>query len=150
MKYKTRNLTTKKSMKRILWLSISLLLALGAAAQTQQGYVKTKGRRGSDGAVVPGQRISGATVQVKGRSAMVTQANGVFSFPIPANKFYIQSVKKQGYVITDPELLTRQYVYSTNPLILVLETPEQKTDCIKAKAVSWSTSATRIFVGYSP
>ena len=115
-------------MKRFLWLSLSVLLALCAASQTQQGYVKTKGRKSSDGTVIPGKRIVGATVQVKGRNAVLSQANGVFSFPIPANKFYIQNVKKQGYVLTDPEMLTKQYVYSTNPLILVLETPEQLTD----------------------
>ena len=115
-------------MKRILWLSLSVLLALGAAGQTQQGYVKTKGRKGNNGAVVPGKRIVGATVQVKGSNAVLTNANGVFSFPIPSSKFYIQNVKKQGYVPADPELLTKQYVFSTNPLILVLETPEQQTD----------------------
>ena len=115
-------------MKRILWLSLSLLLAIGAAAQTQQGYVKTKGRKGTGGAVVPGKRIAGVTVQVKGSNAVLTQANGVFSFPIPANKFFIQNVKKQGYVLTDPEMLTKQYAFSSNPLILVMETPEQQTD----------------------
>ena len=117
-----------KDMKRLFWLSITLLVALCATAQTQQGYVKTKGRKGSDGTVIAGKRIAGATVQVKGRNAVITQANGVFSFPIPANKFYIQSVKKQGYVLNDPEMLTKQYVFSSNPLILVMETPEQKTD----------------------
>ena len=115
-------------MKRILWLSLCLVLALCATAQTQQGYVKTKGRKGGNGAVVPGKRITGATVQVKGGNAVVTQANGTFSFPIPAKKYYIQNVKKQGYVLVDPEVLTKQYIYSTNPLILVLETPEQQTD----------------------
>lgn len=116
-------------MKKIFWLLlISLLLSTSAIAQTQTGYVKTKGRKGTNGAVVPGTRISGATVQVKGRTAVVTQSNGTFSFPIPANKFFIQNVKKQGYVLTDPEVLTKQYVFSPNPLILVLETPEQKTD----------------------
>ena len=115
-------------MKKILWLTLSMMLALCATAQTQQGYVKTKGRKGTNGAVVPGKRITGATVVVKGANAVVSQANGVFSFPIPANRFYIQSVKKQGYVMTDPEMLTKQYVYSTNPLILVLETAEQQTD----------------------
>ena len=115
-------------MKRFLWLLLSLSLSLYAVSQTQQGYVKTKGRKGSNGNVVPGKRIVGATVQVKGRNAVITQANGVFSFPIPANRFYIQSVKKQGYVLTDPEMLTKQYVFSSNPLILVLETAEQQTD----------------------
>lgn len=115
-------------MKRLLWISISLLFAFSAVAQTQTGYVKTKGRKGSNGAIVPGTRLSGATVQVKGRSAVVTQTNGTFSFPVPGNKFFIQNVKKQGYVLTDPDVLVKQYIFSSNPLILVLETPEQQTD----------------------
>ncbi len=115
-------------MKKLLLILLLLLLSLPAVAQTQQGYVKTKGRKGSDGAVVPGKRISGVTVQVKGRNAVITQSNGVFSFPIPANKFYIQNVKKQGYVILDPEMLTKQYAYSSNPLILVMEVPEDKNE----------------------
>ena len=45
----------------------------------------------------------------------MSQANGTFSFPIPANKFLILSVKKQGYVLADPETTTRQYSYSFNP-----------------------------------
>ena len=115
-------------MKRFLLISISLILAFCSMAQTQQGYVKTKGRKNTNGAIVPGTRINGVTVQVKGRTAVVTQTNGTFSFPIPANKFFIQNVKKQGYVLNDPDVLVKQYIYSSNPLILVMETPEQKTD----------------------
>ena len=115
-------------MKRILWLCVCLLLSLCAVAQTQQGYVKTKGRKGSNGAVVPGKRIAGATIQVKAGNAVVTQGNGAFSFPVPTHKFNISNVRKQGYVLIDPEVLVKQYVYSSNPLILVMETPEQQTD----------------------
>ena len=82
---------------------------------------------GSQGKVIPGTRIQGATVQVKGRTAVVTQSNGTFSFPIPANKFSVLSVKKQGYILSDPEATNRQYNYSSNPLIFVMDPPEQKT-----------------------
>ena len=115
-------------MNKLIQILLLLLLTLPAVAQTQQGYVKTKGRKSSNGAIVPGTRLSGATVQVKGRNAVVTPANGTFSFPVPGNKFFIQNVKKQGYVLTDPDVLVKQYVVSSNPLILVLETPEQQTD----------------------
>ncbi len=114
--------------KFILILGISLTLALSISAQTQTGFVKTRGRLGSNGKLISGNRIEGATIQVKGRSAVKSDKNGNFSFPIPANKFFIQSVKKQGYILVDPEATTRQYTYSSNPLILVLETPSQQTE----------------------
>lgn len=114
-------------MKRLLWISISLLFAFCAVAQTQQGYVKTKGRL-VNGQVVSGQRIVGATVQVKGRNAVVSQQGGTFSFPIPTGKFSIQNVKKQGYILSDPDVLSKQYSYSANPLIFVMETPSQQME----------------------
>ena len=114
-------------MKRFLLISISLLFAFCAVAQTQQGYVKTKGRL-VNGQVVSGQRIVGATVQVKGRNAVVSQQGGTFSFPIPTGKFSIQNVKKQGYILSDPDVLSKQYSYSSNPLIFVMETPSQQME----------------------
>lgn len=41
---------------------VMLLMVAGVVnAQTQQGYVKTKGRLGSNGAVIKGTRLSGET-----------------------------------------------------------------------------------------
>ena len=108
-------------MKKGLLFSFILLLSIVSIAQTQQGYVKTKGRLANDGSVIAGTRIPNATIQVKDRTPVISQANGNFSFPIPANKFYIQNVQKQGYVLTDPEVLSKQYSYSTNDLIIVME-----------------------------
>jgi len=114
------------TFERIVFLCLIIaLVAFTSSAQTQQGYVKTRGRL-VNGQVIAGQRLSGVAVQVKGRNAVVSKANGTFSFPVPANRFAIQSVKKQGYVLVDPEVTARQYSYSTNPLILVLETPSQR------------------------
>ena len=104
------------------------LAILASFAQTQKGYVKTKGRLGSNGVVIAGKRISGATVQIKGRSAVLSQSNGTFSFPIPSQNFYLQSVQKQGYVLSDPEILSKLYTYSPNDLILVMETPEEQLE----------------------
>ena len=114
-------------MKKLMLLFICLFAMTTAAAQTQTGLVKTRGRMGANGQVVPGTRLGGVTVHIKGRNAVVTPANGTFSFPVPGNKFFVQSVKKQGYVLTDPEATIRQYVYSSNPVIMVLETPERQT-----------------------
>lgn len=114
-------------MRKLILLFICFCAMVQVTAQTQTGFVKTRGKMGANGQVVPGTRLAGATVQVKGRNAVVTPASGTFSFPVPGNKFFVQSVKKQGYVLTDPEATIRQYIYSSNPLILVLETPESKT-----------------------
>ena len=113
-------------MKNLILILICLAISLSATSQTQQGYVKTPGRR-VNGQTVPGKRLNGVTVQVKGRNAVVSKADGTFSFPVPSNKFSIQSVKKQGYTLIDPEAIAKQYNYSANPLILVMETPSQQT-----------------------
>ena len=116
-------------MKRIYWLTILLLIiCCKMTAQTQQGYVKTKGRLTSNGAVIKGTRLSGATVTVKGKNAVVSGRNGTFSLSIPTNSYYLQNVQKQGYVLMDPDVLSRQYSYSKNPLVLVLEDQGQQAD----------------------
>lgn len=116
-------------MKKLLWIVLLVAgVSLSVSAQTQHGYVKTKGRLGSNGQVIAGTRLSGAIIQVKGRTPVVSKANGTFSFPIPANNFVILNVKKQGYVLNDPEITSRQYTYSTNPLVLVMETPTQQAE----------------------
>ena len=109
--------------KRILILSALLVaVACGAIAQTQTGYVKTRGRI-VNGKTVPGQGLTGATVQIKGRAAvLVKNNNGSFSFPVSTNQFVIQSVKKNGYQLVDADAAPKTYIYSTAPVYLVMET----------------------------
>ena len=118
-------------MKRVILVLTCVFVALAGIAQTQQGYVKTKGRRTSKGAVA-GSPLSGASIQVKGKNTAVSAASGNFSIPVTVGKFYLQSVKKSGYVLTDPDILLKSYIYSSNPLVIVMETPEQKSDDIMA------------------
>ena len=116
-------------MKRVLVMTfVVMLTAFASMAQTQTGYVKTKGRLGSDGKVVAGKRIPDAAVQAKGCNAAKSNSNGVFSIPIPSNRFQLQSVKKNGYMLLDPDILLKAYAHSSNPLIIVMEPPEQKKD----------------------
>lgn len=115
-------------MKRLLSFLFVFFLVFTITAQTQVGYVKTKGRLGTDGNVIPGSRLGGVTLMLRGRSAIVSDSNGDFSFPIVESKFALQSVAKKGYVLTDPDILSLQYSYSANPLIIVLETPESYTE----------------------
>ena len=114
------------NMKKILLLvSLCSLLALGMTAQTQTGYVKTRGRL-VNGKHVAGQGLAGATVQIKGRaSVLVKNSNGKFSFPVNAPQFVIQSVKKNGYQLVDADAAPKAYTYSSAPVYLVMETPSQ-------------------------
>jgi len=65
-------------MKKTLFLLYFLILLFDASAQTQQGYVKTKGRLANNGTVIQGTRLSGAMVTVKGRNAVLSGSNGTF------------------------------------------------------------------------
>lgn len=104
---------------------VSFLFAMACYGQTQQGIVKTKGRLNGTGKLVAGERLAGATITVKGRTPAVSGANGEFSFPVPGKFFFLQSVSKQGYSISDPDILSKQYSYSKdNPLYVVLEKPD--------------------------
>ena len=112
---------------RLLSLLIMILLPLWVVAQTQQGYVKTKGRM-VNGKHIPGQGLKGATVSIQDRTPVVVQSvDGSFSFPIPARTFMLQGVQKKGYQLLDTDVLKKSYNYSTNPIYLVMETPEQQT-----------------------
>lgn len=95
-------------------------------AQTQQGFVKTKGRM-VDGKHVPGQGLKGATVSIRGRTTVLVKADdGAFSFPMPETQFHLDSVRKKGYQLVDMDACPRTYKHSSNPIYLVMETPEQQ------------------------
>lgn len=115
-------------MKYFISLFTISLISMLSFAQTQQGYVKTKGRLCNNGSVIAGQRLPGATVTVRGSNTVLSGSNGTFILSIPGNSYYLQNVYKQGYVLTDPDVLSKQYACSKNPLVLVLESPSQQTD----------------------
>jgi hypothetical protein len=112
-------------MKRLLFLSLCLLVAVFTFAQTQQGYVKTKGRM-VDGKLVPGQGIKGATITIQGRNAILANDEGKFSFPIPSKTFHFLEVKKNGYQLVDADIIRRSFTYSSTPIYIVMESPDQQ------------------------
>ena len=114
-------------MKNVILTLLCALVTLMAAGQTQHGYVKTKGRRANN-KLVAGTPLTGASIQVKGSNTVVSAAGGKFAIPVPSRKYYLQSVKKNGYVLIDPDILLKSYSYSSNPLVIVMETPEQKNE----------------------
>lgn len=119
-------------MKQILFVILAVVCA-GAFAQTQQGVVKTRGRM-VNGSLVPGQRLSGATITLSLGNALVTGNQGTFSFSVPASKsFSLVSARKQGYVLADPEYTRRSFTYSArNPFYVVLEDESQRQADINA------------------
>lgn len=115
-------------MKKAFILLAVMSLSYLAAAQNQQGYVKTKGRM-VNGKIVHGQGLKGATVSVKGRTTvLVNTDDGAFSFPVPDAQFRLDSVRKKGYQLVDMDALGKTYKHSSNPLYLVMETPEQQLE----------------------
>ena len=103
---------------------ISFLGILVASAQTQRGYVKTRGRLQSNGTTIPGTRLSGATVTLKGNNSVTSGANGGFSFAVSNKSFCIINVRKNGYQIYDRDLLGKIHSYSSNYLPIVMDTPD--------------------------
>ena len=114
-------------MKKYFCLSAILFLAITTFSQTQQGFVKTKGRMDAKGNLIPGQGLKGATVSIQGRTAvLVNRDDGAFSFPVTEKQFRLDSVRKKGYQLVDMDACPRAYKYSGNPLYIVMETPEQQ------------------------
>ncbi len=113
-------------MKKIALLLACISLALGAFAQTQQGYVKTIGKPGKKGVA-----LSGVTVRAKGNhNAVVSKSNGRFSMKMKGLKngdaYSLQQVQKKGYELNDAGTLGRQYAFSSIvPLTIVMVSTAQ-------------------------
>lgn len=97
-----------------------------AQNKEQEGLVKTRGRLDREGKVIPGVALPDASVILKGGNSTVSEKNGEFSILVPTEKYYLQSVQKQGYEIVDQDVLSKQYAYSKNPLVIVMEMPQQQ------------------------
>ena len=106
--------------KRGVCISAMLYLCTFAYAQTQEGFVKTIGRPGSPGVVVPQ-----ATIRVQGLpNAVLSDKDGHFSLIMPTKKdgdeLVILSVTKNGYESRDREVSGRRKVFSSHVPIYIL------------------------------
>ena len=72
-------------MKRFLttFMILATVLTFATAQTTQTGYVKTKGRMDSKGQLIPGTRLSGASIVLTGGHSTVSGGNGNFTLTIP-------------------------------------------------------------------
>lgn len=108
----------------LLTLMMYGLLATGVYAQVQVGKVKTRGRM-ERGVLVPGKGLSDVVLRIHGRSAIKTDRNGVFSFPLRTELFSIESVEKNGYTLVDMDVCG-VHEKSSDTLYVVMEMPEQQ------------------------
>ena len=117
-------------MKKTLFTLCLVMAALFCNAQNkeQEGLVKTRGRLDSEGKVIPGVAIQDASIILKGGNSTVSEKDGEFSILLPAETYYLQNVQKQGYVLVDQDILSKQYSYSKNSLVLTMETPAQQME----------------------
>ena len=90
-------------MKKRLLLSLTLLFSvISTFAQTQQGVVKTIGRPGAPGVLLPG-----VVIQAQGMvNPVISDTTGSFNINIPGKKdgdpIVLLSVRKKGYELNHP------------------------------------------------
>lgn len=116
-------------MKRSICLWVLLFVVAMVSAQTQYGYVKTKGRMVS-GNYICGKGLPGASVTIKNLTPIVIRSqDGAFSFPVPKGlKYCVNSVEMKDYQLLDMSLL-RPRTYSGDTILLVMVNPaQQKAD----------------------
>ena len=116
-------------MKRFfVFFYLFLLVYASASSQIQQGLVKTPGRINADGEYVPGKGVSNVLVKVKGANEVNSGNTGCFSLKLLKTKFYLENVIKNGYVLVDNDLLSKEYSISPDTFKIVLAAPQEQLD----------------------
>ena len=120
-------------MRKLILLLLVAGIAVSVAGQTQMGRVKTIGRPGKPGRVLPG-----ATVRWRGVvNTVVSSADGTFAVVMPDKKdgdpIVLQSVQCKGYQLKDKGLIGRQQVFSTRVPIQILMVNTQQLEADKQR-----------------
>ena len=116
-------------MKKLLLLTVSILLSFVALAQTQRGIVKSIGRPGK-----PGKALNNVTIQAKGMiNPVLSDTTGEFNISIPGKNdgdaIVFLRIKKNGFELKDKDLVGRQLVCSSRVPIII-----QMVDCAQLEA----------------
>ena len=114
-------------MKRIItFIGVAVCIALSSMAQTQQGYVKTIGRPDK-----PGSPVEGVVLRFGGvLNSVISDNEGRFSVVVREKKngdaVRLQSVRKAGYEVSDPNLVGRDFVISAEvPFVITVVSKAQ-------------------------
>lgn len=115
--------------KRFILSVLLMFVVFWAMAQVnltkQTGRVKTPSRM-INGKLVPGHGIMDAVVLLKNMNKVtVRDKDGNFSFPLSQKSYTLLGVTKNGYQLVDMEIC-HDYNYSSEPLWILMETPEQQ------------------------
>lgn len=111
--------------KTFVVVAFALLSMAAMAANIQKGYVRTKGRLALDGKTVKGERVAKVFIKVNSCS-MLSNDDGTFTFPMTGESYMLQEVSKKKYELLDPDILNKEYAYSKNTLVIVMENLEEK------------------------
>ena len=117
-------------MKRIALLLLCLCFVVPNIAKAQQhqqeAIVKTRGRLQDDGSIVEGRRIAEATVVVKEVGTVESDDKGELKFGVPSsNDFYISNISKEGYTLSDADVISKSHKYQAQPIDLLLESIDE-------------------------
>ena len=117
-------------MKRIALLIIALCCVLPTFVQAQQkqqhAIVKTRGRQLDDGSIASGRRISEVVVDVKGTGKILSDDKGELSFGVSVTSgYYLTNVTKEGYMLSDLDVISKQHQYQAQPVDILLESVEE-------------------------
>ena len=117
-------------MKRITILIIALCCALPTIVQAQQkqqhAIVKTRGRQLDDGSIASGRRISEVVVDVKGTGKILSDDKGELSFGVSVTSgYHLTNVTKEGYMLSDLDVISKQHQYQAQPVDILLESVEE-------------------------
>ncbi len=74
--------------------------------------------------MIAGQRIAGATLYFRDISTVGSGADGTFTLAVPGKSFMLTRVQKNGYELADRDLLGKTYSTSSEPFIVVMDTPD--------------------------
>ena len=95
-------------------------------AQVLNGYVKTKGRIGENGVVIPGKRLSGVIIKIRGAAPVLSGSDGSFSAYLGnchyGDEIQIYQVEKKGYELVDKIFFNKTFFYTKEPIVIVLDT----------------------------
>lgn len=114
-------------MKKIFVLTIATLAFLVSFADSQKGYVRTKGRRASNGTIIQGQRLADVSIEVDGKGTFLSKDKGIFVLNVP-RVFKLSRIQKKGYSLHDPADILKTHTCNPEDLVIVLDVPSQNAE----------------------
>lgn len=114
-------------MKKLFLLTVAIMAFLASFADSQKGYVRTKGRRAANGTIIQGQRLADVSIEVDGKGTFLSKDKGVFVLSVP-RVFKLSRIQKKGYSLHDPADILKTHTCNPEDLVIVLDVPSQNAE----------------------